>query len=152
MNFWLNGQFKQYDGDPELPLLTYLRESENIISPKNGCAPQAACGACVVELNGKGVLSCVIPMARVDGGAVTTIEGLGEYRQKVFANAFVEKGGVQCGFCIPGIVMQANALINSNHEPTAADVEKALTPNLCRCTGYKKIVESVLDAARQMKA
>ena len=72
MNFWLNGQIKQYDGDPELPLLTYLRESENIVSPKNGCAPQAACGACVVELNGKGVLSCVIPMARVDGGAVTT--------------------------------------------------------------------------------
>ena len=151
MNFWLNGQIKQYDGDPELPLLTYLRESENIVSPKNGCAPQAACGACVVELNGKGVLSCVIPMARVDGGAVTTIEGLGEYRQKVFANAFVEKGGVQCGFCIPGIVMQANALINSNHEPTAADVEKALTPNLCRCTGYKKIVESVLHAAEAIR-
>ncbi len=148
MNFWLNGEMKQYEGDPELSLLTYLREHENIISAKNGCAPQAACGACVVDLDGKAVLSCVIKMSRVDGGRVTTTEGLGEYRRKVYANAFVEKGGVQCGFCIPGIVMQANALINKNHEPTAADVEKALTPNLCRCTGYKKIVDSVLYAAQ----
>lgn len=147
MNFWLNGQLKQYDGDPDLPLLTYLREHENIVSAKNGCAPQAACGACVVDLNGKAILSCVTTMGRVADGRVTTTEGLGEYRQQVFANAFVEKGGVQCGFCIPGIVMQANALINSNQEPTAADVEKALTQNLCRCTGYKKIVDSVLYAA-----
>lgn len=147
MNFWLNGEMREYKGDPELPLLTYLREHENIVSAKNGCAPQAACGACVVDLDGKAVLSCVIKMSRVDGGRVTTTEGLGDYRRKVYANAFVEKGGVQCGFCIPGIVMQANALINSNHEPTAADVEKALTPNLCRCTGYKKIVDSVLYAA-----
>jgi xanthine dehydrogenase molybdenum-binding subunit len=118
-----------------------------IISPKNGCAPQAACGSCVVDLNGKAVLSCVTPMKKAAEGVVTTTEGLGEYRQEVYANAFVEKGGVQCGFCIPGIVMQSNALINKNPEPTRADVEKALTPNLCRCTGYKKIVDSVLYAA-----
>jgi len=152
VNFWLNGENKQYNGDPELPLLTYLREIENIISAKNGCAPQAACGACVVELNGKAVLACVIPMSRADGGKVTTIEGLGEYRQNVYANAFVEKGGVQCGFCIPGIVMQADALINRNQQPTAADVEKALTPNLCRCTGYKKIVHSILHAAKAIRS
>ena len=151
MNFWLNGQNRQYDGDPELPLLSYLREHEKIFSAKNGCAPQAACGACVVDLDGKAILSCVIKMERVDGGRVTTIEGLGDYRQQVFANSFVEKGGVQCGFCIPGIVMQANALINSNQQPTAADVEKALTPNLCRCTGYKKIVDSVLYAAEAIR-
>ncbi len=119
MKFWLNGQVKEFDGDPELPLLTYLREDEGIISPKNGCAPQAACGACTVDLNGKAVLSCVTPMKKVAEGQVMTTEGLGKYRQDVFANAFVGNGGVQCGFCIPGIVMQANALINKNPEPIA---------------------------------
>lgn len=147
MKFWLNGQTKEYDGDPELPLLTYLREGEGIISPKNGCAPQAACGACTVDLNGKAVLSCVTPMKKVSKGQVTTTEGLGNYRQDVFANAFVGSGGVQCGFCIPGIVMQANALINKNPDPSRADVEKALTPNLCRCTGYKKVIDAVIASA-----
>jgi len=147
MKFWLNGQVKEFDGDPELPLLTYLREGEGIISPKNGCAPQAACGACTVDLNGKAVLSCVTPMKKVAEGQVTTTEGLGKYRQNVFANAFVGNGGVQCGFCIPGIVMQANALINKNPNPSRADVEKALTPNLCRCTGYKKVIDAVIASA-----
>ncbi|MFQ5400701.1 MAG: selenium-dependent xanthine dehydrogenase [Anaerolineae bacterium] len=151
MEFLLNGQTKAFDGDPDLPLLTYLREIENIISAKDGCAPQAACGACVVDLNGKAVLSCVTPMKKVSGGAVTTTEGLGQYRQKVFANAFVAKGGVQCGYCIPGIVMQSNALINKNPDPTRADIEKTLTPNLCRCTGYKKIVDAVLCAAEAIR-
>ncbi len=151
MKFFLNGQELIFTGDPDLPLLTYLREEIGIVSPKNGCAPQAACGACVVDLNGKAVLSCVTPMKKAANGTVTTTEGLGEYRQKVFANAFVEKGGVQCGFCIPGIVMQSNALINKNPEPTRADVAKALTPNLCRCTGYKKIVDSVLYAAEAIR-
>ncbi|MCI0446799.1 2Fe-2S iron-sulfur cluster-binding protein, partial [bacterium] len=147
MEFFLNGQPKIYNGDPELPLLAYLRETEGIMSPKDGCAPQAACGCCAVDLNGKAVLSCVIPMQKVADGAVTTTEGLGEYRQNVFANAFVEKGGVQCGFCIPGIVMQSNALINKNPSPTRGEVEQALTPHLCRCTGYKKIVDAVIYAA-----
>ncbi len=147
MEFWLNGELKHYDGDPELPLLTYLRLEEGITSPKDGCAPQAACGCCAVDLNGKAVLSCVTDMKRLAGGRVTTIEGLGEYRQNVFANAFVSKGGVQCGFCIPGMVIQANALINKNSEPTRDDIAKALTPNLCRCTGYKKIIDAVECAA-----
>ncbi|MBP6786136.1 MAG: molybdopterin-dependent oxidoreductase [Candidatus Promineofilum sp.] len=147
MEFSLNGEIKQYDGDPELPLLTYLRLQEGITSPKDGCAPQAACGCCAVDLNGKAVLACVTSMKRAAGGHVTTIEGLGEYRQNVYANAFVSKGGVQCGFCIPGMVIQANALINKNNEPTRDDIAKALTPNLCRCTGYKKIIDSVVCAA-----
>jgi aldehyde oxidoreductase len=152
MKFWLNGTVVEYEDDPELPLLTYLRETAGIISPKNGCAPQAACGACVVVLNGKAVLSCVTPMKKVAEGQVTTIEGLGKYRQDVYANAFVANGGVQCGFCIPGIVMQANALINKNPEPSRADVEKALTQNLCRCTGYKKIVDAVIEAADAIRS
>lgn len=151
MKFWLNGQQTEYDGDPDLPLLTYLREHKTILSPKNGCAPQAACGACTVDLNGKAVLSCVTPMKKATNGTVTTIEGLGQYRQDVYANAFVAKGGVQCGFCIPGIVMQANALLNKNPEPTRTEVEKALTPNLCRCTGYKKVIDAIMYAAKAIQ-
>ncbi|MCA9969409.1 MAG: 2Fe-2S iron-sulfur cluster binding domain-containing protein, partial [Anaerolineales bacterium] len=151
MNFRLNGQMTPYDGDPDLPLLTYLREDAGILSPKNGCAPQAACGACVVDLEGKAVLACVTPMKKVDGKSVTTIEGLGQYRQDVYANAFVAAGGVQCGFCIPGIVIQANALINKNPEPSRADIAQALTPNLCRCTGYKKIVDAIEIAAAAIR-
>lgn len=151
MQFILNGEVREYNGDPELPLLTYLREHEGITSAKDGCAPQAACGCCVVQLNDKGVLACVIKMERVAGGTVTTIEGLGEYRQRVFANAFVANGGVQCGYCIPGIVMQSNVLISQNPNPERANIEKALTPNLCRCTGYKKIVDSVIRAAEAIR-
>ena len=138
MQFTLNGINKTYSGDPELPLLTYLREIEGITSPKDGCAPQAACGCCTVELNGKAVLSCVIPMRKVENGSVITTEGLGEYKQRVIANAFVEKCGVQCGFCIPGIVMQADVLINKNPNPTREEIARALTPNLCRCTDIKR--------------
>lgn len=151
MKFLLNGQPKTYDGDPDLDLMTYLREDEGIISPKNGCAPQAACGCCVVQVDDKGVLSCVTKMSKVKNKEVLTTEGLGEYRQAVFANSFVACGGVQCGFCIPGIVMQSNALINKNDDPSREDIEKALQPNLCRCTGYKKIVDSVKKAAEAIR-
>jgi len=151
MEFVLNGHARQFDGDPDLPLLTYLRERQGIISPKDGCAPQAACGACTVDLSGKAVLSCVTPMKKVAGGIVTTTEGLDEFRQQAFARAFVAKGGIQCGFCIPGIVMQANALINRTPDPNRSEIEKALTPNLCRCTGYKKIVDAIEYAAEAIR-
>ncbi|MCP4429184.1 MAG: selenium-dependent xanthine dehydrogenase [Chloroflexi bacterium] len=151
MKFQLNGQIKEFNGDPDMSLLTFLREIEGVTSLKDGCAPQAACGACTVDIDGKGRLACAMKMGKLDGTHITTIEGLGDYRQEVFANAFVEKGGVQCGYCIPGIVMQSNALINKNADPTRADIEKALTPNLCRCTGYKKVVDSVIYAAEAIR-
>ncbi|MCA9891091.1 MAG: molybdopterin-dependent oxidoreductase, partial [Anaerolineae bacterium] len=147
MEFTLNGQPRTYTGDPSLPLLTYLREVEGITSAKDGCAPQAACGCCAVQVDDKALLSCVTPMSKMEGAHITTTEGLGDYRQEVFANAFVSKGGVQCGFCIPGIVMQANNLIDNNPTPSRDDIEKALTPHLCRCTGYKKIVDAIECAA-----
>ena len=147
IEFMLNGQRTEYDGDPARPLMNVLREDLGIISPKDGCAPQAACGCCVVQVDDRALLSCVTKMEKIAGKSVTTTEGLGEYRQNVFANAFVTEGGVQCGFCIPGIVMQANNLINHNPDPTRADIEKCLTPHLCRCTGYKKIVNAIETAA-----
>jgi aerobic-type carbon monoxide dehydrogenase small subunit (CoxS/CutS family) len=152
MKFLLNGEQKEYDGNPELDLMTYLREHEGILSPKNGCAPQAACGCCAVQLDEKAVLSCVIKMSRVEGKQVTTIEGLGAYRQHVFANAFVNCGGVQCGFCIPGIVMQANVLIGKNPGPSRTDVEKVLTPHLCRCTGFYKAYQELLASPAWQRA
>ncbi len=146
MQFRLNNQIKTYTGAPELPLLNYLRDHENILSPKDGCAPQAACGCCVVALNHRAVLSCVIPMKKVENGEVLTIEGLDEKTQEIFAKSFLEKGGVQCGFCIPGIVMQSKVLLADNADPTLEEVQQALTPHLCRCTGYKKIEEAILHA------
>ena len=147
IQFNLNGRSISYDGDPDLSLMTYLREDLGIISPKDGCAPQAACGCCAVQVDDKALLSCVTKMGKIEGKSITTTEGLGEYRQTVFADSFVKEGGVQCGFCIPGIVMQANNLINHNPEPNRADIEKSLTPHLCRCTGYKKIVTAIENAA-----
>ncbi|MFQ5652216.1 MAG: selenium-dependent xanthine dehydrogenase [bacterium] len=151
MQFTLNGEIKTFNGDPDLPLLTCLREVENIISPKDGCAPQAACGCCVVQLNDRAVLACVIPMKKVEHSQVVTIEGLEQRTQEVFANAFLQKGGVQCGFCIPGIVMQSKVLLDKNPSPTRDEITNALTPHLCRCTGYKKIEDSILYAAEILR-
>jgi aldehyde oxidoreductase len=152
MQFKLNGQEKSFDGDPDLSLLQYLREVEGITSPKDGCSPQAACGCCAVQVNDKALLACVTPMKKVDGGSVVTTEGMSNYQQNVFANAFVEKGGVQCGFCIPGIVMQAKVLIDKNPAPTREEITKTLTPHLCRCTGYKKIIDAIAYAAEALRA
>ncbi|HRW08697.1 MAG TPA: molybdopterin-dependent oxidoreductase, partial [Caldilineaceae bacterium] len=152
MDFTLNGQTTTYTGDPELSLLTYLREIEGIISPKDGCSPQAACGCCAVQVDNKALLACVTPMKKVAGCSVVTTEGMSDYHQEIFANAFVEKGGIQCGFCIPGIVMQSKVLLEKNPAPTRDDVAKALTPHLCRCTGYKKIIDSVMYAAEAIRS
>ena len=151
MEFGLNGDEQVYEGDPKLPLLTYLREQAGICSAKDGCAPQAACGTCTVQLGEKAVLACVTPMKKVADKNVMTTEGLDARLQKTFATAFLEKGGIQCGFCIPGIVMRAKALLDGNPDPTRREVEKALYPNLCRCTGYKKIVDSILYAAEALR-
>ncbi len=151
MEFILNGVKKSFSGDPEMPLLDYLREHEGITSAKDGCKPQAACGACSVEVDGKARLSCVWKMKRVEGSEVTTIEGMEQKLQDTFAHAFVEKSGVQCGFCIPGIVVQSKVLLDNNPDPSRQDVEKALTPNLCRCTGYKKVIDSVIYAGEAIR-
>jgi aldehyde oxidoreductase len=148
MNFQLNGHTHHYEGDPEMALLTYLREAAGLTAAKDGCAPQAACGACTVDIDGKARLACVIKMGKLAGSHVTTLEGIGEYRRTVFAETFAQHGAVQCGFCIPGMVMQANALINKNPAPSENDIRQALTPNLCRCTGYTKIVAAIDHAAQ----
>ncbi|MCB9210740.1 MAG: selenium-dependent xanthine dehydrogenase [Ignavibacteriales bacterium] len=151
MKFTLNEKTIDYLGNPELSLLKYLRDIEGITSPKDGCSPQASCGACTVELNGKAVLSCVTPIKKVEDGNVITIEGIEKNKQEIFANAFVEKGGTQCGFCTPGIVIQSKVLLDNNPSPSDEEIKKALTPNLCRCTGYTKVIESVKYAAEAIR-
>ena len=151
MKCCVNGAEHEYDGDPKGSLLDFLRRDLGILSPKDGCAPEATCGCCVVRLDGKPVLSCVTPMRKADGGTVQTIEGLPQTVQDKIAAAFAASGGAQCGFCIPGIVMRAAALIERNPEPSPADIEHELRFHLCRCTGYKKIIESVQVAARAIR-
>ncbi|MFH1574320.1 MAG: selenium-dependent xanthine dehydrogenase [Acidobacteriota bacterium] len=149
--FVLDGEHRAYEGDPDLTLLHYLRGVEKITSCKAGCSGQGACGGCTVILDGRAVLSCKTPMKRVRAGSVVTPDGLEQEIQDVFARAFALKGGIQCGFCTPGMVMAARALLLHNADPTRAQIHKAIERNLCRCTGYKKIVDSVLCAARVLR-
>jgi selenium-dependent xanthine dehydrogenase len=151
MKFKLNGIEKTFDGNPELTLLKYLREHENLISPKDGCSPQAACGACTVELDGKAVLSCVTPMSKVSGSDVFTTEGLEERIKNALVSAFAEKGAVQCGFCTPGIIMRAKVLLQKNPDPSRQQIIATLKYHLCRCTGYLKIVDAILLAAKSLR-
>lgn len=150
MEFTLNGQKIVYDGDENRPLIKILREDHHITTVKDGCS-QGTCGACSVLVDGKQTLACVTPMKRIEGKSVVTPEGLEQKAQEAFAAAFVEKGGIQCGYCTPGMVMAAAALLSVNPNPTPADVRKAINRNICRCTGYKKIIESVLYAAEILR-
>jgi xanthine dehydrogenase molybdenum-binding subunit len=148
IKFNLNGAEIVFKGDEKLTLLAYLREKAGISSVKDGCSGQGACGACLVELNGSPVLSCVTAMKKVAGGQVVTLEGLPEELRRTLGQAFVEKGAVQCGFCTPGFLMRTKILLASNPSPDRQEILNALKLNLCRCTGYIKIVEAIEYAAR----
>ena len=151
LNFNLNGADTTFTGDPTTSLLTYLREEAGLTSVKDGCAPQAACGCCAVELDGKVVLACVISMKKVAGCKVRTIEGADPHTMNTLADAFAICGGAQCGFCIPGIVTRAANLLQANPDPTEADIRTALNQHLCRCTGYTKIIQSIRRAGESLR-
>ncbi len=151
ITFVLNGERIEYTGDEAMSLLTFLREERGIISVKDGCSGQAACGACLVEIDGKPALACSNSMKRVSGKEVVTIEGFPENVRRTIARAFVAKGAVQCGYCTPGMLSRAKILLQSNPDPSRADVVKALSTNICRCTGYAKIVDAVLLAAQALR-
>jgi xanthine dehydrogenase molybdenum-binding subunit len=151
IKFILNGEKKIFDGDPKLTLLIHLRENEGIVSIKDGCSGQAACGACLLEVDGKPTLSCVTPMKKIDGSRVVTIEGFPENLRRTLGRAFVERGAVQCGFCTPGFLSRAKILLETNPDPSRADIIQALRINLCRCTGYVKIIDAIELAARHIR-
>lgn len=147
----LNGQPASYSGDPSLPLLSWLRDHMGILSPKDGCSGQAACGACLVEVNAKAALACSTPMSKLAGARVVTIEGFPDALRRTLGAAFAAKGAVQCGFCTPGFLARTKILLASNPDPTREEISKALRFNLCRCTGYVKIVDAVIEAARALR-
>ena len=142
--FSVNG--KTYTVTENVSLMRFLRDELRLTSVKDGCS-EGACGTCTVIIDGKAVKACIQKISNLDGKSVITAEGLSEREKQVYSHAFSEAGAVQCGFCIPGMVMCAKALIDKNPSPSPEDVKYAIRNNLCRCTGYKKIEEAILLAA-----
>ena len=151
MDFTLNGESVSVEVRAGSSALEVLRESCGVTSVKDGCAPEGSCGACTVLIDGKAVVSCAQQATRLAGREVTTQEGLAEDDRALWADSFVAAGASQCGFCSPGILMKAESLLAKTPEPTRDQVNRALAGNLCRCTGYVKIVDAVLlaGAAKQ---
>ena len=151
ISFTLNDEAVQVEAPATMNLLTLLREALNLKGTKFGCE-QGNCGACTVNINGEAVNSCLVLALTVDGKDVTTIEGLGSPDvPHPLQEAFTEHYGAQCGFCTPGMIMAAKPLVEDVKDPSREDVVEAIVGNICRCTGYNKIIESVLAAADEMK-
>ena len=146
----VNGEGKQILVEPYSSLLDTLRDDIRLTGTKKGC-DEGDCGACTVFLNGKPVTSCMVLAHSAHDADVITIEGLGnlDYMHPV-QQAFVDYGGLQCGFCIPGLIMSATAFLKENPDPTEEEVRFGIGGNLCRCTGYSKVVEAVLAAAQNI--
>jgi len=146
----VNHQKHEVDVEPYETLLDVLRNKLGLMGTKPGCR-EGECGACTVNLNGKAVLSCLMLAAQAAGKDVLTIEGLQEgARLHPLQEAFVKNSALQCGFCTPGMIMASKPLLDANPNPSEKDVRDSLTNNLCRCTGYKVIVDAVLDAAKSV--
>ena len=148
LSFTVNGKKRTLDIDTSMRLLDVLRDELHLTGVKEGCG-EGECGACTVLLDGKPVTSCLVPAAACEGREVETIEGIVETPiGNALVNAFAECGAVQCGFCTPGMIVSASALLQTQPSPTPDNVRVALAGNLCRCTGYKKIVEAVITASQ----
>lgn len=151
INLTINGQHYELAVEPRRTLAELLRYDIGLTGTKIGCSI-GDCGACTVLLDGEPSFSCLVLAVEVDGRDVLTIEGLKDGTQlHPVQEAFVELGAIQCGYCTPGMVLTALALLKENHDPTEADIRLALSGNLCRCTGYQKIIEAVKDAAQRLK-
>ena len=152
VTFKLNGCARQFIVEKDLVLLDLLRKDLRLTGAKQSCDRKGQCGACTVIVNRKAVRSCLTKVASLDGAEVITIEGLGTPQNPhLIQEAFVLAGAIQCGFCTPGMIMAAKALLDENVNPTVDDIKKALRRNLCRCTGYKKIIEAVQLAGRFLR-
>ncbi len=147
MEFILNGRAVSVDVRDGESLLEVLRERCGLTSMKDGCAPEGSCGACTVMVDGRAAVSCAQPAVRAAGKFVTTLEGLSPQRRDEWADCFIAAGASQCGFCSPGIVMKAEPLLGRNPSPTREEITRTLAGNLCRCTGYVKIIDAVEHAA-----
>lgn len=148
--FVLNGKSTTLDADPDMPLLWAIREVAGLHGTKFGCG-MAQCGACTVHLEGQAIRSCVTPLAAVAGRRVTTIEGLEGKPAKAVQTAWVKLQVPQCGYCQSGQIMSAAALLAQNPAPTDADIDAAMSGNICRCATYTRIRAAIHDAAQEIK-
>lgn len=143
----VNGDVERVDVPAQMTLLEMLREKLVLTGTKNGCAA-GECGACTVLMNGEPVNSCLVLAVECGGSEIITVEGLAQDgRLDPIQTAIVETGGVQCGFCTPGVLITSRALLDRNPEPSEAEIQEALVGNLCRCTGYIRIIEGIKVAA-----
>ena len=149
IRFTLNGEQKLYQGDPLRRLLDVLREDYGLTGSKEGCG-EGECGACSILMNGRIVTPCLIPVGAANGQDIMTIEGIkGTEKGAIIVQAFADGGAVQCGFCIPGMVIAAYYLLSRNPNPTDDEIRLGISGNICRCTGYDLIVESIKLAAKR---
>jgi carbon-monoxide dehydrogenase small subunit len=151
INVKINGGLEQVEVPSNMTLLSMLRDKLAMTGTKNGCAA-GECGACTILMNGEPVNSCMVLAIEADGAELVTVEGLAhEGELEVIQKTIIDKGGVQCGFCTPGVLISAKALLTRNPDPSEAEIREALVGNLCRCTGYVRIIEAVQAAAGQQK-
>jgi carbon-monoxide dehydrogenase small subunit len=151
LTFQINGRALEVAVPPNRTLLELLREDLGMTGTHEGCG-LGECGSCTVLLNGAPVNACLVLAEQAAGAKIETIEGVADgNRLHPIQDAFVEKGAIQCGFCTPGMILTAKAFLEAHPEPTEAEVRRAISGNLCRCTGYEKIVEAVLEAATRMR-
>ena len=150
ISFQLNGEQVELFLDPGMLLVDVLRDEFKLTGVKVGCKA-GDCGACTVIMNGLAVNSCLLPVGKVEGATIMTIEGLATPDQlDPIQEEFIDKGAVQCGFCTPGFIMSAKALLDQNPDPDRDQIREALSGNICRCTGYVKIEEAVAAAAKRI--
>jgi carbon-monoxide dehydrogenase small subunit len=151
ISLFLNGDRVEAQVEPWWTLLYFLREILGLTGAKESCG-MGECGTCTVIVNGKAIVSCIFPVAEVDRAEVWTIEGLSKtYPQEIhpIQKAFIEYGAVQCGFCTPGMIMAAKALLDKNPNPTVEEIKTAIEGNLCRCGGYLQIIKAIEKAAER---
>lgn len=146
MKIKVNGREHEIDVSPEMPLLWVLRDHLGLTGAKYGCG-QALCGACTVHLDGTAVRACVTPVSRVQGHAVTTIEGLSEDGDHPLQKAWIRHAVPQCGFCQPGQIMAAAALLDAIPQPSPEEIDRSMAANICRCGTYLRIRKAILDVA-----
>jgi carbon-monoxide dehydrogenase small subunit len=151
ISFTLNGELTEVEIEPHLTLLQVLRDKLELTGTKEGCG-MGECGACTVLLDGKTINSCIFPALEADGKSVTTIEGLtdGQGNLHPIQKAFVEYGAIQCGFCTPGMVLSAKALLDETPKPTEEEIRTGIAGNLCRCTGYLQIIQAIKEVSQKL--
>lgn len=149
MKFQINGKTYEADLDPATRMVDVLRDTFYLTGTKEGCG-EGECGACTIIMDGKAVSSCLVLAGQAESANITTIEGLsidGELSR--LQRAFVECGAIQCGFCTPGMIMSAKALLDRNQHPSEQEIKTAISGNLCRCTGYQKIIQAIKSASEE---